>query len=191
MAKLLEAIEALAKGEATKALAESLKKDLADLVNVEAAEIPAALEKAMAIGKAAEAQVVELTTAAKALGDQVEGAKALQAKVTAYEGEKRETILSGAFGAWAKENGLPDVAVATARKLADLSKVEVDLATAKVTGLTKEIAEGLKKDHPVLFAAPVAAVPPLPAGAGGTPALPQVGDNLPGGTGLFVQAGRL
>jgi len=190
--KLTEAIEALGKAEATKALAETLKAELGPLAGEDAKELSTRFIASAERATKAEGQVKELTEAAKAVAGQGKEIEALKAKVSGFENEKRETILAREFSARAVEAGLSTAAVATARKLADLSEVQVDIEKGAVTGLTKEVFEGLKAAHPVLFAAPAAGqAPPLPAGSGGGAPPPNVGDSLPGGVGLLVQAGRL
>jgi hypothetical protein len=186
MAKLLEAIEALAKIDATRALAESLRADLGALTGVEAKDLATRLS-------GAEGQVAELTTQVRTLGPKAAGADALKATVDKYEGEKRTGIIAKAFATAAAAAGIPAAAIPTAQKLANLASLQVDLDKGEVSGLTKDIFDGLRKEHPVLFTpadagAPppgAAPIPPLgPAGTGGTTA-PAM--DVPGPIGFFAK----
>ena len=190
--KLSELVTKLEAVEPAKALAGELRTALAAVLELETGEIVSRAEKAGGLEK----QVAELSANVKKLGDEVKGAEALKAQVAAFEGEKREGLLAKAFEAAAKEAGVNPKAVASARKLADLAKVAVDLATGKVEGLGKETFEGLKKEHPVLFEAPkaedkpaVPAIPPLGAPAGG--AQGAAVQEIPGAVGKFLAAARL
>jgi len=172
MAKLQEAIEALAKVDGTKPLAEALKTELGELAGMEAKDLAALPAKAAA----AEKQIGELTASVKDLGAKAEGADALKAKVDAFEGEKRASIIEKAFAEKAKEAGINAGAIATAQRLVKLDALQVDLDKGTVSGLTKEVFDGLKASDPILFAAPAAAAP---APAATVPAIPPAGTGAP------------
>jgi hypothetical protein len=196
LAALLTALKAI---PAAAGLVADVEKDLGHLPELDTKDLAAAAANATAAAERAtkaEGQVKDLTASVKDLDAKAKGADALQAKVAAYEAAQRESVLGRAFTDAAKAAGVPDAAVATARQLADLSKVTVDLDKATVAGLTTDLFNELRMNHPVLFAAPAAggqtppppAIPPLgQAGAGQTGA---VQPEIPGAIGLFLKAGR-
>lgn len=191
--KLSELVTKLEAVEPAKALAGELRTALAAVLELETGEIVSRAEKAGGLEK----QVAELSANVKKLGDEVKGAEALKAQVAAFEGEKREGLLAQAFEAAAKEAGVNPKAVASARKLADLAQVKVDLAAGKVEGLGKELFEGLKKDHPVLFGeakgeekANIQTIPALGAAASGAGDAAKAAE-IPGAVGKFLAAARL
>ncbi|MBE7462281.1 MAG: hypothetical protein HS116_02200 [Planctomycetes bacterium] len=191
--KLSELIAKVEAVEPAKALAGELRTALAAVAELDTAEIVSRAEKFPALEK----QVGELSADVKKLGDEAKGAAGLKEKVAAFEGEKREGLLAKAFEAAAKEAGVNPKAVASARKLADLAKVTVDLAAGKVEGIGKELFESLKKDHPVLFgeaakaedSANIQTIPALAAAASGAAGAAKA--EIPGAVGKFLAAARL
>lgn len=155
-------IAQLAANEATKGLADTLGVELKGLEEVDTKDLAGLQGKAeQAEQRATEAQqqITDLNTQVAKLGDDVKGAEDLkkqaedaQAKVTRYEDEKRQLLREQAFRKAAKERGIKEEALGAAAKLADLSKVEVDLTTGKVSGINDDTIDGLKADHGFLFA---------------------------------------
>lgn len=195
LSELVAKVEAL--GEPAKPVAEELKAHVAAIGEVDtkdlAGELVAKADLTVRAEKA-EGQVAELSGQVKKLGEDAKGAEALKAKVDAYEAEKREAAVSVAFSAAAKDAGVNPAAIKTARKLADLKDVKVG-DDGKVAGLGKELFEGLKAEHPLLFAAEVKesaadaaapSVPALPPGGTGAAAAPAL--EIPGAMGLFLKA---
>jgi hypothetical protein len=189
VAKFVDAINALAVNEATKALAESLRVGLGVLVDLD---------------------VGELASRVAAGGDRAaRDLQAALARVSEYEARDREAVLVEHFAAAAKTHGVRADAVATARALFDAKSVQVDLEKRTVTGLTKDVFESLKARHGVLFevapaataatvtpaapavaaAVPAASIPALPPASGGGAVAAQ--PELPGAIGSFVKASKL
>lgn len=167
MAKLAAIVTALMASEATKPLGEELSKALGAHADIEVIELGTQFAVAATSAKQAAEQIATLS-------QQLKDAEPLKARITElegtvqkYDGEKRGNIIAAAFAKAAKENGVQDNAVETALTLTDVSKLEVDLAKGEVKGLSKELFDGLKAKHVVLFTPPpAAAIPPAPANAG-------------------------
>jgi len=193
--KISELLAKLDGNEATKALATELRGDLGAVLELDTKALAAAVARA----DTAETQVKELSASVRDLDAKAKGADDLRKKVEGFEAEKREGIIGAAFAKAAKEHGVPEAAHATARKLFDFSKVQVN-EKGEVSGLTKESFEALKKDHPILAvqastkggdqaAAATQAIPALPpAGSGSAAAAPA--PKVGGAVGLFMQANR-
>jgi len=192
MAKLLNLINALLTVEAHKALATEVQAELGDLANLDAKEFAARIAK----GDDALKQNGELVKATQELEDKAKGADALKAIVNGYETRDRDAVVSKVWVEAAKKAGISDAAIETARKLADLSKIKVDAANGTVEGIGDELFAGLKKDHPVLFTPPVAAVaapaaiPALPPAGGGAVAADKAPE-ISGPVGLFMAAAKM
>lgn len=160
MAKMKDVILLLDANPANKALVDSLKTELGDLVAVEVKDLATALGRATS----AEQTIETLSAQIKELDGKAKGAEALQATLDARNKTLSETFLKTAFDAAAKEHGVKPTATTAAFKLANLSAVKVDLQTGAVTGLTKEIFDGVRKDGQDLFV-PAAANTTAAAGA--------------------------
>lgn len=119
--KISDLLAKLDANEVTKGLAAEIKADLGHLGEVDTKALGASPERA----EKAEAQVKELSASVKSLDEKAKGADELRAKVQGYEAEKREGVIGAAFAKAAKEHGIPESAHATARKLFDMSKVQV------------------------------------------------------------------
>jgi hypothetical protein len=186
MAKLADAIAALAAAEATRGLAAELEAALGGHAALEAGE----LGRRLAGAAEAERKAAEL-----------------MAKVEAYEREKAERLIADAFAEACVGHGVRKDAVGTAFRLLDRSRIEVDGATGEVRGLDDALFGEMRRDHPALFEpsgkpsyreglpqdAPERPVPlpppPPPAPPGSLPS----GDAgaAPGAIGFFVRAARM
>lgn len=178
LSELVAKIEAL--GDAAKPLVEEVKAHVAAIADVDTKDLAAEL-----------AAKADLSAQVAKLGEDIKGVEELRATVAGYQAKEAEAAIGTAFEAAAKEHGLNPAAIKTARKLIAADAIKV--AEGKVTGLTKELFEGLKTEHPMLFAketkeaaaaAPaVPALPPAGTGAAATPAL-----EIPGAMGMFIKA---
>lgn len=194
--KISELLAKLDGNEATKALATELRGDLGAVLELDTKALAAAVARA----DTAETQVKELSASVRDLDAKAKGADDLRKKVEGFEAEKREGIIGAAFAKAAKEHGVPEAAHATARKLFDFSKVQVN-EKGEVSGLTKESFEALKKEHPILAAetgsagkdataaAATQTIPALPPAGSGNAAAAQI-PKVEGPVGLFMQANR-
>jgi len=191
MAKLAALIAALAAIPEHKALVEAAKAELGALADLDAKDLATQFSQA-------QTQVTELSKSVKELGAKGIAADALQAIVAGYESRDTAALIATEFGKVAKAHGVRETAVQSAVKLADLSGVKVDLAKRSVAGITKDLFESLKKDHPVLFeeaqanggVTPPAAITPL-APAGATGAAQTKLPDLPGPMGGFIKAAQM
>jgi hypothetical protein len=148
--------------------------------------------------------VTRLTTAEAKAGD-------LGKQLEVYAQRDRDAVLDAEFAKACEKHGIAPTAVSTARALAKLDGVQIDVAKKSVTGLTKELFDSLKATHPILNAPPAApeakpasasaaaAAAPVAAGAApitpmppaGTPApAAQPAVEIPGAAGLFMKAAR-
>lgn len=163
MAKLSAIIAALLLTDAGKPLGEELGKTFTGpLAEIDSAELVTRLTTA-------ETQNTQFAAQVKTLGEGATAAEALKTRVTALEGEKRTALINASFAAEAVKHGINKDAVSTAMRLADVSKLEVDIDKGTVGGLTKEMFDGLKTANPILATQAPAAIPPAPAGSGGAP----------------------
>jgi hypothetical protein len=190
MAKIAALIAALAAIPEHKALVEAAKAELGALADLDAKDLATEFSQA-------KTQIADLAKSVKDLDVKAKGAEALQAIVAGYESRDTAALIATEFGKVAKAHGVRETAVQSAVKLADLSAVKVDLAKRSVVGITKDLFESLKKDHPVLFedakvdgATPPAAITPL-APAGNNGAAQTKLPDLPGPMGGFIKAAQM
>lgn len=179
LSELVAKITAL--GDAAKPIAAEIAEHVAKIGDVDTKDLSTEL-----------AAKADLTAQVAKLGEDVKGVEQLRATVAGYQAKEAEAAIGSAFEAAAKEHGVSAAAIKTARKLIASDAIKVD--GGKVVGLTKELFEGLKSEHPLLFAeakkeeaaaaAPaVPALPPAGTGAAATPAL-----EIPGAMGMFLKA---
>lgn len=192
---LKDAIQKLEATDAGKALAGELRAEFTEILEVDSKD----LGKRLKDGEAAIAQVKTLSDSVKKLEGEAKGAVEAKAKVEQYETQQRDALIAASFDKAAKDAGVKAAALGAARKLANLGAVKADLEKQEVSGLTKDVFEGLKKDHAFLFedakagegeAGGASRVPALPPAANGASPASSAAPALPGAIGLFVQAAK-
>ncbi len=131
---------------------------------------------ALAAAKASDETIKTLTTQVNELGGKVKGVEELQGTLKAREDSLRAVHVEKAWAVEAAKHGLKPAFLNAGMKLAKLDGVKFDPKTNIVSGLSKEIFDGVKTECPDMFGGEVELVPTPKddkgnggAGAGGTP----------------------
>lgn len=150
MAKIIALITALeaSADAAHKSLAADARAQFGNLLELDVSDLATRVQK----GDAAVAQIVDLRKQVNDLDEKAKGSEGLRASLDGYQARERSRLIATELAAKAKEFGLRPEAVPTVLKLADLSGVKVDADKSIVAGLSKEIFEPLRKEHPLVFA---------------------------------------
>jgi len=175
LSELVSRIEAL--GDAAKPIVGEIREHVSRIGDVDTKDLAGEL-----------AAKAELTAQVARLGEDVKGVEELRATVAEYRAKETEAAIGAAFEVAATEHGVNPAAIKTARKLIAPDALRLD--GGRVVGLTKDLFDGLRAEHPLLFeqkagaAAPtVPALPPAGTGAAAPPDL-----EIPGPIGMFLKA---